>query len=167
MRNLRATTTALVGAALLALAGCSTSTTPSTTTTAPTTTGTAGMTTAPVDNGAMIDMTSADLGTILTDGNGRVVYTYDPDSGSGSSTCTGTCAATWPPVTVTTDASAGPGVQSSLLGKTTRADGTLQVTYNGWPLYFYAGDTTSGAEKGQGVGGVWWVIDVSGTQVRG
>jgi predicted lipoprotein with Yx(FWY)xxD motif len=114
----------------------------------------------------MVDMETVDLGDILTNGKGQVVYTYDPDGGKGSSTCTGACADAWPPVLVTASATAGPGVQSTLLGTTTRADGTVQVTYGGWPLYVYSGDTADGTATGQGIGGKWWVMSVAGTQAR-
>ena len=48
----------------------------------------------------------------------------------------------------------------------TSAEG-IQVTYNGWPLYFYAGDTAPGDTNGQGQGGVWYVVDPTGNPIEG
>lgn len=99
----------------------------------------------------------ATLGDHLSAFNGMTLYTYASDS-AGVSTCTGSCATTWPPYTVP---SAGDiHVPANITGNVstiTRADGTLQVTYNGMPLYFYAKDTKPGDATGQGVGGVWFV----------
>jgi predicted lipoprotein with Yx(FWY)xxD motif len=91
------------------------------------------------------------------------VYMYDSDTqGSGTSTCTGGCLSAWPPV---------PG-DATLIGATgevttiTGTDGNPQLALNGWPLYYYASDSVAGDETGQGVGGVWWVLDASGEPVR-
>ncbi len=78
-------------------------------------------------------------GQALVDGQGRALYLWEADKG-GMSTCTGPCAAAWPPVTVSGMAQAGSGVSKNLLGTAKRADGTEQVTYNGHPLYYFAGD---------------------------
>ena len=60
----------------------------------------------------------------------------------------------------------GAGVDASLLGTTTRKDGTLQVTYNGMPLYYYAKDTVAGDVNGQEVGDVWYVIAPNGKMIE-
>jgi predicted lipoprotein with Yx(FWY)xxD motif len=91
-------------------------------------------------------------GTILVAGsNGMTVYMFTMDvKDSGKSNCTGGCATTWPPLTVAAGAtpSGGSGVTGTL-GTITRADdGTLQVTYNGLPLYFFSGDTAPGDANG-------------------
>ena len=106
---------------------------------------------------------SAALGTYLTGAGGMTLYVRTSDPAGGSS-CTGGCATTWPPLTVAagTQALAGPGV-SGALGTFTRPDGSLQVTYNGQALYYYAADTKSGDTSGQGVGGIWFVAPVTGT----
>jgi predicted lipoprotein with Yx(FWY)xxD motif len=85
---------------------------------------------------------------------------------SGTSTCSGGCANNWPPLTVTGGAAAGAGVDSSLLGTTTRADGSTQVTYNGHPLYYFRGDSAPGDQNGQGSGGVWFVVSAAGEAVK-
>ena len=73
----------------------------------------------------------------------------------------------WPPLTVD-DAgrlSGGDGVDASLLGTTEHPAAGIQVTYNGWPLYFFAGDSAPGDTNGQGQGGVWYVIDPAGNAI--
>jgi predicted lipoprotein with Yx(FWY)xxD motif len=97
--------------------------------------------------------TSASLGTYLTGPNGMTLYTKTGDSAT-SSTCTGTCAVAWPPVLVATggSAAAGTGV-SGTFATLTRADGTVQVTYQGLPLYGWKGDAKAGDMTGEGVNG--------------
>jgi predicted lipoprotein with Yx(FWY)xxD motif len=90
--------------------------------------------------------------TILVAGsNGMTVYTFTNDAaGSGKSACSGGCLTKWPALTVASGAAptAGTGVAGAL-GTITRADdGSLQVTYNGLPLYFYAGDHAAGDTNG-------------------
>jgi predicted lipoprotein with Yx(FWY)xxD motif len=79
----------------------------------------------------------------LADRQGRAMYLFEADKGS-TSTCTGACAAAWPPVTASAMPMAGGGVSQSMLGTTKRADGTEQLTYNGHPLYYFAADTGAG-----------------------
>jgi predicted lipoprotein with Yx(FWY)xxD motif len=91
------------------------------------------------------------LGTVLVAGtNGMTVYTFSQDvKDSGKSACTGSCITTWPAVTVASGAtpSAGSGV-SGKLATIARDDGTMQVTYNGLPLYFFANDHAPGDSNG-------------------
>ena len=93
------------------------------------------------------------LGTYLTDPAGMTLYTKTGDSAT-SSTCTGTCAVAWPPVLVATggSATAGTGVTGTF-ATLTRADGTVQVTYQGLPLYGWKGDAKAGDMTGEGVNG--------------
>jgi predicted lipoprotein with Yx(FWY)xxD motif len=92
------------------------------------------------------------LGTILVAGsNGMTVYTFAMDTkGSGTSACTGGCIARWPALTVPAGATpiAGTGVTGTLGTITRPDDGTLQVTYNGLPLYFFTGDSAPGDTNG-------------------
>ena len=93
------------------------------------------------------------LGTVLVDGQGLTLYMFVPDDQRGRSTCYDTCASGWPPLRLPTGVTvpvAGGQAEPSLLGTTTRKDGGLQVTYNGWPLYIWAGDTEPGQATGQG-----------------
>jgi predicted lipoprotein with Yx(FWY)xxD motif len=103
-------------------------------------------------------------GTALVDGAGRALYLFDADGITSS--CTGACAQVWPPLRAP-DALPGTtgAVQGSLLATTPRADGARQVTYDGHPLYYFAGDTGPGEARGQGVhnfGGGWYVVAPNG-----
>jgi predicted lipoprotein with Yx(FWY)xxD motif len=103
----------------------------------------------------------------LVDGKGRALYLWEADT-NGTSTCTGACAAAWPPVTVSGTAQAGSGVTQSLLGTVKRADGTEQVTYNHHPLYYFVGDTGPGMAKGQNskaFGADWYVLNAKGSKI--
>ena len=105
--------------------------------------------------------TVGSLGTILVDQSGLTLYRFSPD-GTGKTTCTGACAATWPPLTVSSpQATAGSGVTASALGTIARPDGSMQVTFNGMPLYRFSGDKKAGDTAGQGVGGTWFVVPAS------
>ena len=104
-------------------------------------------------------------GRILTDGKGRSLYLFTGD-GKNTSTCYGECAQNWPPLLVSDKPRAGQGVAANLLGTTQRRDGTLQVTYNGWPLYYHAKDEKPGDAYGQGAGGTWFLVSPYGVAVR-
>jgi hypothetical protein len=91
----------------------------------------------------------------------------------GKITCTASngCTQVWLETTLAsgmTAATAGSGIQSSLLGTVTDASGKLEVTYNHWPLYTFSGDSGPGVAKGQGItsfGGTWYVLNTSGNPV--
>jgi len=100
---------------------------------------------------------------VLTNSKGFVLYWFVPDT-STTSKCTGSCATYWPPVKG--PPTAGSGVTGTL-GTITRSDGTTQATYDGHPLYTYAGDTAPGQAKGNGLnasGGLWYEMTVSGAK---
>jgi predicted lipoprotein with Yx(FWY)xxD motif len=104
---------------------------------------------------------------VLTDGSGRAVYLWVKDTGDAS-TCSGACAGAWPPVMATGTVTAAGGASASDLGTITRSDGSKQVTYDGHPLYYYAGDSGSGMASGQGsdsFGAKWWLVSPSGSDV--
>jgi predicted lipoprotein with Yx(FWY)xxD motif len=106
-------------------------------------------------------------GKILFGPGGRVVYLFAPDRRS-KSTCYGTCAKSWHPLLTTGAPLAGPGVKPNLLGTTTRKDGSIQVTYNGHPLYFdnMTGESNAAGEIGcQHLdinGGIWLIVKPNG-----
>lgn len=112
------------------------------------------------------------LGTILVDGQGLTLYMFVPDDRRGQSTCYNESASGWPPLrlpTGVTEPVAAGLAEASLLGTTTRKDGGLQVTYNGWPLYTWAGDSEPGQATGQGLdnlGGVWYVLSPKGAVIK-
>jgi predicted lipoprotein with Yx(FWY)xxD motif len=114
---------------------------------------------------ATIQLGSTSLGSVLTDAQGRTLYMFVPDK-AGASTCYDQCAVAWPPVLTAGAPVAGTGLDDSLLGTTTRSDGSVQVTYNKLPLYLFAKDTAAGDVKGQGVKNVWYVLDAKGTAMK-
>lgn len=99
-----------------------------------------------------------ELGSFFVGPNGMTLYLFTKDT-PGVSNCAGDCATNWPPLTVAdgenpTLAAGIPG----LLGVIAREDGSRQVTYNGWPLYYWAKDMAAGDATGQGVGDVWYIV---------
>lgn len=117
--------------------------------------------------GTGLKVADVGFGPMLTDANGRALYAFAQDR-DATSTCTGTCIATWPALTAPAKGrtDTGPGVEASLLGTTDRSDGAAQVSYDKWPLYYYAEDTSPGAVNGQGVDGVWFAVSPSGKLIR-
>jgi len=103
-------------------------------------------------------------GDVLADGAGYALYVYLPD-GRGSPRCKSVCAKIWPPLLLpsgTTRPRAGPGANPALLGTVRTSDGSLQITYNRWPLYTYH-DDSQGRATGQGQGmGAWYLLEPSG-----
>ncbi len=116
--------------------------------------------------------TVSGLGTVLVDGQGLTLYMFVPDDQRGRSTCYKACASGWPPLRLPTGVTvpvAGGQAEPSLLGSTSRKDGGLQVTYNGWPLYIWVGDTQPGQATGQGIdslGGYWYVLSPKGQVIK-
>ena len=104
------------------------------------------------------------LGSFLVDDKGMTLYLFTKDT-PNTSNCYDKCATAWPPLLTTGDPVAGEGIDASRLGTTTRTDGAIQVTYNGWPLYYYEKDKAPGDVTGQDVGGVWYVVSAAGDQV--
>lgn len=105
---------------------------------------------------------SAKIGgaTVVTNAKGLTLYWFVPDTAT-TSKCNGSCATFWPPVKG--PATAGAGVTGKL-ATITRADGSVQATYNGHPLYTYVGDHAPGQATGNGLnvnGGVWHEVTVS------
>jgi predicted lipoprotein with Yx(FWY)xxD motif len=127
-------------------------------------TGTSNATAKPVASGnePTINVASdSALGQFLVDGNGMTLYIFTKD-GRDQSNCDAACMAKWPPLLTQGNPILGPGVDDSKIGSTLLADGTRIVTYNHMPLYYYVKDTKPGDTTGQGVGGVWYVIDSDG-----
>jgi predicted lipoprotein with Yx(FWY)xxD motif len=114
-------------------------------------------------SGATVAVASSSLGQILVDTEGRTLYAFTKDKGDQSS-CSGECATNWP--AFTGPATAGTGAQASLLSTSTQANGTSQVTYDGRPLYYFAGDAKPGDTNGQAVGNVWFVLTANGELVQ-
>jgi predicted lipoprotein with Yx(FWY)xxD motif len=116
---------------------------------------------------ATVNVRSTSLGKILVDSRGRSLYLFEKDTGP-KSTCSGACASAWPPFGTKGKPMAGTGVKAALLGTTTRSDGTTEVTYNGHPLYYYAGDQKAGDTNGQDLnqfGASWYVVSPAGKKI--
>ena len=112
-----------------------------------------------VSSGSALKTTTINGITVLTNAQGFTLYMFAPDTVTASK-CNGSCAQIWPPVKG--PVTAGPGVTDTL-GTIKRANGATQATYNGHPLYTYAGDTQVGQAKGNGLNGVWHEVTASGT----
>jgi predicted lipoprotein with Yx(FWY)xxD motif len=104
------------------------------------------------------------LGSFLADDKGMTLYLFTKDT-PNTSNCYDKCATAWPPLLTTGSPVAGTGIDASKLGTTKRKDGSIQVSYAGWPLYYYANDAKAGDTTGQNVGSVWFVISPAGEQV--
>ena len=155
-------TAAATALLLVAVTGCAT-------TSSGGSAGTQTFTPAASPSSATLTAASSSFGTILVVTGGRTVYLFAPDT-NGHSTCTGTCAAYWPPVPAPSGtATAGQGVTATM-GSLTRDDGTTQLTVDGLPVYTYVGDKAAGDTSGQNKnlsGGLWWVVSPSGTAIKG
>jgi predicted lipoprotein with Yx(FWY)xxD motif len=106
--------------------------------------------------------TAAGVGEVLVDSEGLTLYYFQKDQG-GMSACYGACATAWPPLTGTPQGSGG--AEASMLGTSKRKDGTAQVTYAGWPLYTFEGDSKSGEDNGtdsKAFGASWYPLHPNG-----
>jgi predicted lipoprotein with Yx(FWY)xxD motif len=167
--------TVFAGLAALLVAGCSSSkkSSSATPTAAASTAAAAAPASAAAGSGAAapagaatVSAQTGALGNYLTDGSGKSLYLYTPDT-STTSTCYGQCIAFWPALETTGAPKAGTGADASMLGTSKRTDGTTQVTYNGHPLYYYKGDKAAGDTSGQGKAGTWYLVTPAGTQIGG
>jgi predicted lipoprotein with Yx(FWY)xxD motif/plastocyanin len=107
---------------------------------------------------------SNQLGSFLVDAKGMTLYLFLKDT-PNTSNCYDACAQNWPPLLVNGSPIAGNGLDGAKLGTTARKDGSKQVTYNGWPLYYFASDKQPGDTNGQDVKQVWYVISPAGDKV--
>ncbi len=154
-------TVVVVAMGLLA-AACSKSSTPSTSASTTASSSPSGV------EGVSVGTASASLGTFLVGPDGKSLYLFEADTTS-QSTCSGACAQGWPPITTNGSPVAGSGVMQSLLSTSPRADGTMQVVYNGHPLYYYSGDTKAGDTNGEGLnafGAGWDVVSTAGDKIE-
>jgi predicted lipoprotein with Yx(FWY)xxD motif len=117
---------------------------------------------------ATVDVANSGLGKVLVDSKGRTLYLFKKDKGTKSA-CFGACATSWPPLRATKPTVSG-GLTASKAATTKRSDGKSQVTYNGHPLYLFAGDQKAGDTSGQGVnafGARWFAVSPAGTAASG
>ena len=109
---------------------------------------------------------AADLGPVIVNSEGLTLYDFHKDKG-GVSSCYGACAGAWPPLLTEGEPKAETGAMSSQLGTTKRRDGTVQVTYAGWPLYTYVGDKGPGEANGNDFsqfGAQWYALMPNGEE---
>jgi predicted lipoprotein with Yx(FWY)xxD motif len=137
--------------------------------TAPTTTGRASATATPAPGqpATRVMAASSPLGRLLVDGSGRSLYLFEADT-THASTCYDACAQAWPPLLADGTPGAGADVTGGDLATSARRDDTVQVTYHGHPLYFFAGDQRPGDTTGQGLlafGAHWFVVGTDGTKI--
>ena len=150
--------------AATALAGCADDGGSPGTTTAATGAGTGTATASPTSGtgtggqgaGALSFRAHPSLGNILVDGQGMTLYVFTNDT-PGNSTCTGQCAANWPPLLATAVPDA-PAEVKPHLGLAKRPDGSTQLAYRGRPLYHWFQDKAPGDATGDGVNLVWFVV---------
>lgn len=117
---------------------------------------------APMSGVGSIVLADTTLGKVVADGaSGMTLYAFTPDEG-GTPSCYDACATTWPPATSTGTPGVGAGLDAALLKSVARTDGTTQLIYGGWPLYFFAGDKNAGDTSGQGLNGKWYVVSADG-----
>ena len=114
---------------------------------------------------ALVITEHATLGNMITDAAGNTLYLFTNDERNASS-CSGGCAGAWPPFTVTGGPVAGEGIAEGNLGTIAREDGVMQVTYNGWSLYYFANDVAPGDTNGQDSHGIWFVVSTDGGPIQ-
>ena len=127
----------------------------------------AGTSEPPATTTTTIALRNSALGPILVDSSGRTLYLFEADR-PDMSTCNGDCASVWPPLIVHGTPVAAAGVNQSLLTTTTRNDGSLEVVYNGHPLYYFVSDKKAGDVTGEGIssfGAEWYVLSAVGTKI--
>ena len=122
----------------------------------------------PVTGEPTINVSQAtEFGPILVNDEGLSLYIFMNDTQGGeSSSCNDDCAAQWPPLLTQGAPVAGQGVDPTLLDTIQREDGTMQVTYNGWPVYHFHGDATLGDTNGQGLDNLWFLVTPTGEPVQ-
>jgi predicted lipoprotein with Yx(FWY)xxD motif len=120
-------------------------------------------------SGTVRTANSKSFGTILVSSSGRTLYRYTVD-GKGVNRCSGdaACNEYWPPLLIkaTAKPTAGSGAKAALLGTIKAAHGMRQVTYAGFPLYFFSGDKAGGQVSGQAFQSQWYVVNAKGALVK-
>jgi len=115
----------------------------------------------PTGTTASVTVTTAgsDFGQVLFDSTGQAIYLFDKET-SAVPDCYGDCAVAWSPVLTEGAPAAGAGTMSDLLGTTPRTDGSVQVTYAGHPLYYYAheGKNVVTCHNVNEFGGLWLAV---------
>jgi predicted lipoprotein with Yx(FWY)xxD motif len=142
-----------IGVAAVLLAGCAKSSTGAS----------SGGSSPSTSGGASIQTESVSgIGTVLANAAGLTLY-HNTKEKNGVIACTGSCTSVWPPVAATGSLPKATGTMNGTFGTIKRPDGTTQLTYAGMPLYTFSGDTAAGQAHGQGIEGIWFAMNASGT----
>ncbi len=113
--------------------------------------------------GVAISVAQSSLGAYLAGPNGHALYVLTKDS-ANTSTCTDSCAQNWPPLLVNAGQTVSPGTGvTGTVATFARPDGSTQVSVNGMPVYYFAGNSAASDTNGQGIGGVWFLAAPDGS----
>jgi predicted lipoprotein with Yx(FWY)xxD motif len=115
---------------------------------------------------AAVSVATSSLGSYLVDSTGKAIYILTSDKPNGASACTTGCLKAWPPVAAPTPLPSGISGVTATFGTFKAADGTNELTINGYPAYNFIKDTGPGTTSGQGIvsfGGTWWLLSPSGS----
>ena len=113
----------------------------------------------------VVNVAKTQLGDVLVDANGNTLYGFTDDMNSMSS-CAGSCAQNWPPLTVTAGWKLGSSLDQATFHTIMRSDGGVQLVAGTWPLYTFAGDSQPGDVNGQGSLGKWFAVAPDGTLIK-
>jgi predicted lipoprotein with Yx(FWY)xxD motif len=108
------------------------------------------------------------VGVVLVDAAGHTLYTFAPDMAKKVTCVSASCQSTWPSLVAPGTPTGSGAVKASLLGTASGPAGKV-VTYDGWPLYTFSGDSAAGTDNGQALdvnGGDWYAIAPSGTPIK-
>ncbi len=111
--------------------------------------------------GTTVSTGTTSLGTVLTDAHGLTLYYFLPEKGGSTAACDATCLSAWPPVVSSGSPNAASGVTGTLgvVSITYNGSAVNEVTYNGWPLHTYSGDSGAGQTNGQNVENTWFAAE--------
>ena len=112
-----------------------------------------------------MSLADTSLGKALVAKSGNTIYLNTKDTATNS-VCGEGCVGNWPPIGAADPVVPGAGLDAAGFGTLVRSDGAKQLTYKGHPLYLFAPDTSPGDVKGEGVAGVWFLIDASGNAIK-
>jgi predicted lipoprotein with Yx(FWY)xxD motif len=121
---------------------------------------------APAAAAPIVGLADNALGSIVVDSKGRTLYAFTKDI-DGTSSCVDGCAKAWPAVGVNGDIAVATGLDKGQFSTVARADGTKQLKFGKWPLYYFSGDAAAGETNGQGSGGSWFVIGKDAKLIKG
>lgn len=157
---------AVLALAVITLAACTSGGAATTAPTAAATPAPASVEPPPATGGVTVNLADTGLGSVLADGEGRILYAFTADA-EGVSNCSGDCLANWPALLSDAVPALGAGLAAADFAVIARTDAGSQVTFHGMPLYYFVGDTAPGQTNGQGVGEKWFVVDAAGKLVGG